>query len=466
MAWGMTAADVAALSSEERQQAEAMAAEATPAQEEEGPKPVLVRMADVEPQEVDWLWNPYIAKGKLTILEGDPAMGKTWLALTLAAIVSRGDPFPGPDGVPRDRREPANVVYLTAEDGLADTLRPRLDKAGADVRRVFALTGQTDGGEETGVTLSDLPVLESTLRFVRPALVVVDPLQAYLGAGVDLHRANEVRPVLAGLANLAEKHGAAVLLIRHLGKANQDRALYRGLGSIDISAAARSVLLAGKDPGDESQRVLAHTKSSLAPNGPSLAYKLGEDGFTWCGVSNVTPEALLAPPRSEEERSAVDEAADFLREALAEGPRPAKEVLREAEALGINEKSVRRAMGAGKVRIARRRIGGAQRGAGFWEWSLQDGQGVHLKDGPLSTSAVHLKKSPESGSEKAFLKDGQGEQLSILKEAAPGAGLSHVFKMDKPVSIGEDDQGGQVGRLNADLADIPDIDPEEGGANA
>ncbi|BAF61058.1 MAG: AAA family ATPase [Pelotomaculum sp.] len=280
-------------------------------------KPVIVRLAEVEPEEVAWLWEPYIPLGKLTILEGDPGVGKTWLALQLAAIVSRGDPFPGLDGVPRERREPANVVYLSAEDGLADTLRPRLDKAGADVNRVYALTGW-EGKSKTGsITLLALDVIETALQQVKPALVVVDPLQAYLGAGVDMHRANEVRPVLAGLAALAERYKCAALCIRHLGKSQQDRAIYRGLGSIDFAAAARSILLVGQHPDDEHRRVLAQSKNSLAAKGVSIAFELREDGFFWCGLSDITVEALLAVPRSEEEKSAVDEAAGFLREALA-----------------------------------------------------------------------------------------------------------------------------------------------------
>ena len=229
-------------------------------------KPLIVRLGEVEPEKVAWLWEPYIPLGKLTILEGDPGIGKTWLSLKIAAIISRGDTFPGAEGIPRMQREPANVVYLSAEDGLADTLRPRLDKAGADANRIYALTGWEEVDPETGrrkngsISLAALDVIETALMQIKPNLVVVDPIQAYLGAGVDMHRANEVRPVLAGLAALAEKHKFAALCIRHLGKSGQDRVIYRGLGSIDFAAAARSILLVGQHPDDERRRVLAQQK--------------------------------------------------------------------------------------------------------------------------------------------------------------------------------------------------------------
>ncbi|MDI6871232.1 MAG: AAA family ATPase [Bacillota bacterium] len=401
----------------------APAEEAAPEEQGDEPRPLLVRLADVEPQAVSWLWEPYIPKGKPTILEGDPAVGKTWLALTLAAIVSRGDPFPGPDGVPRERRKPASVVYLSAEDGLADTLRPRLDAAGADVSRVWALTGQMAEGEEKSITLADLGVLEAALASVRPALVIVDPIQAYLGGGVDMHRANEVRPVLAGLATLAEKYGAAALLIRHLGKAPQDRAIYRGLGSIDFAAAARSILLAGKDPNDESRRVLAHVKSSLAPLGPSIAYTLGPDGFTWCGVSDVTAEALLVSPRSEEEKTAIEEAGDFLREALADGPRPTREIFAEARKLGVTEKTLYRAKA--RLGVEARKDGDLnKKGQRAWRWHLceepdeQDSQGPPEEGRTLSVLGLTtLTTLPQSQSQNGFQGTEQDGHMTIFPNA-------------------------------------------------
>ena len=269
-----------------------------------------------------------------------------------------------------------------------------------------------------------------------------------------MHRANEVRPVLAGLAALAERYKCAALCIRHLGKSQQDRAIYRGLGSIDFAAAARSILLVGQHPEDERKRVLAQSKNSLAAKGASIAFELREDGFFWCGVANVTAEALLAPAKSEEEKSAVDEAADFLREALADGPRPAKEVIKEAGSLGINEKSLRRAMGMGKVPVGKRRINTGTRGSGFWEWYLQDGQDGHLEESPLNTSFVHLEKSPGSLDTQRFLQDGQEKQLSILNKTSNDKGLRAFLQDGQAEPLEKKLQDGQGGHLNIEVFEI------------
>jgi hypothetical protein len=327
---------------------------------------VLVPFSDVQAEPVKWLWGPYIPRGKLTLLEGDPAAGKTWLALAIAAAVSRGRGFPHPeDGHPSAATsEPEDVIYLTAEDGLADTLRPRLDAMGADCARVHALTALRERDNETAVTLRDVDVLNDALTRTRAALLVVDPLQGFLGAQVDMHRANEVRPVLAGLAKLAERHGCAVLCIRHLSKANAERPIYRGLGSIDFTATARSVLLVGRDPNDSNRRALVQLKNSLAPEGPALAYVIEGSSFEWVGLSNLTAGSLLAPDSAGSERRARDGATEFLTSLLANGPVEAKEVQRHARAAGIAAATLRRAKDALGVRSRKRS------GDGPWEWNL------------------------------------------------------------------------------------------------
>jgi hypothetical protein len=332
--------------------------------------PTVITMADVTPEPVDWQWNPYIPKRKVTLLEGDPGQGKTWLALAIAAAATCGrTPW---SGAPCP---PADVLYLSAEDGLADTLRPRLDAAGADVTRVHCLTGWTAQGADNeaplsgGVTLADVELLGQVIGDKHPVLVVIDPLQAYLGSRVDIHRANETRPILAGLAVLAEQYGCAMLLIRHLSKAPQDRAVYRGLGSIDFAAAARSILLAGQDPQAPNRRVLVHVKSSLAPLGPSLGYELREGQLLWTGVSDITAEAMLRPNQPEEERSAVEEAADFLRDFLADGEQPTTEVIRSAKRAGIQEKTLRRAK-QGLVKARKSPATGQSYRDAPWVWFL------------------------------------------------------------------------------------------------
>ena len=203
----------------------------------------LVQLSTVEAKEVSWLWHPYIPLGKLTLLKGDPSAGKTFLSLALCASITQGFPFLSQDGSPlRDDCEPHNVVYLTAEDGLDDTIKPRFDSMGGDATRFYALTGASltdESGKEhdLAVSMADVDVLREMLEQLHPKLVVIDPVQAFLGADVDMHRANEVRPLLSGLSKLAEEYQASIILIRHLGKSMKGKAMYSGLGSIDFAAA-------------------------------------------------------------------------------------------------------------------------------------------------------------------------------------------------------------------------------------
>lgn len=366
----------------------------------------LISLADIEPERVDWLWYPYLPLGKLTLLEGDPGLGKTFLALQLAATVSRGAAFPTEADTPG---EPGNVLFLSAEDGAADTLRPRLDTAGADVRRIYVPARPS----------VDLEKLEPMLRQLEPALVVLDPLQAFLGAKVDMHRANEVRPFMTWLSELAERYRSAVLAVRHLTKSGKDRAIYRGLGSIDFAAAVRSILVMGEDPGDDRRRVVVHSKSNLAERGVSLGFEVQGGRFRWTGTSEVTAERLLAPKQENSQRSAVDEAADFLRELLADGPVPAKEAKAEARDAGISHASLRRAKDCLGVTAIRQSLEGKERGSGGWVWSLpkDDAQGEqdehleHLEESPSPTP----KPQADQGAHANVLDDG-GEVTPQTRE--------------------------------------------------
>ena len=235
----------------------------------------LINMSDIQSQEVKWLWYPYIPFGKTTILQGDPGDGKTHLVLAIASMLTKGEALPSCEPMP-----PITVIYQTAEDGLADTIKPRLEMVGADCRRVLVI----DESDEV-LSLSDerigRAIVESGAK-----LLILDPLQAYLGANVDMHRANEVRPLFQKLGLVAERTECAIVIIGHMNKGGS-KSGYRGLGSIDITAAARSVLVVGKSPKDPNIKVMAHSKSNLAPEGTSLSFEIG-DGFRFLGECSVT----------------------------------------------------------------------------------------------------------------------------------------------------------------------------------
>lgn len=195
----------------------------------------LIRMSEVETQEVHWLWHPYIPEGKLTIIQGNPGEGKTTLALWIAAMCSQGLALPD-----MDPTSPINIHYQTAEDGLGDTIKPRLMTAGTDLNRIICI-------DETEHSLSLLDErIEKAVKETNAKLMILDPLQGYLGRGVDMNRANEIRDVLKRLTIMADQTGCAVILIGHLNKAVGANSAYRGLGSMDFRAAARSVLLVGR----------------------------------------------------------------------------------------------------------------------------------------------------------------------------------------------------------------------------
>lgn len=232
-------------------------------------------LATIQSKPVNWLWEPYIPLQTLTLLEGDPGVGKSYLSLELAARVTTGEAIANHSGI----KTQGNVLYLTAEDSLEQTIRPRFDACGGDANHLYSLTEL--------ISLSDTSIVESLLQQLDPRLVIIDPIQAYLGDGVDMHRANHVRPILAALAQLAEKYNCAFLILRHLTKSSVKGA-YKGMGSIDFRAAARSVLLVAEDPAAADQRVLIHSKYSLSKQAPALVYAVDQNGkVQWNGTTNL-----------------------------------------------------------------------------------------------------------------------------------------------------------------------------------
>ncbi|HZH91588.1 MAG TPA: AAA family ATPase [Pyrinomonadaceae bacterium] len=367
----------------------------------------VVCMADVEPEQVSWLWHPYIAKGKLTLLEGDPGLGKSWLTCAIACAVSHGKGLP--NAAPF---EAGNVLMLSAEDGLGDTLRPRLDAVGADVRRIFALD------EPLTLDASGLIRLEAAIIERAPTLVIIDPLFAFTGGKVDIHRANECRAISAPLAAIAERHGCAMVAVRHLGKSRGGgHALNAGIGSIDFTAAARSVLLVGRDPDDEQKRAIVQTKNNLAAHGEAIGYKLEGSQFFWMGVSDLTAERILAASSDEGERSTITEAVDYLRTALSSGARDSKAIQEEARQAGISEATLRRAKA--RLKVQPRKVG--MPGSHFqkWVWELPNNEGAQQGYEDAQTSENdHLRANgTDKGSYSTHLaEDDQGSEFEHLRE--------------------------------------------------
>ena len=300
----------------------------------------IIRMSDVELTPVEWLWKPYLPFGKLSVLQGNPGDGKTYFAMHLAAACTNGKLLPN-----MERMEPFNVIYQTAEDGLGDTVKPRLIEAGADLDRVLVIDDS-----EVQLTLSDERI-EKAIIENNARLVIIDPIQAYLGADVDMNRANEVRPIFMRLGQVAQRTGCAILLIGHLNKAAGMQSLQRGLGSIDIAAAVRSVMFIGKLKHDPTMRILTHEKSSLAPPGVSLAFSLGDEGgFRWVGEYDITADEMLSGIEPQRETK-TQQAKDLICTLLAGG----KQVLNE----DIDKAALERGIPGRTVRDAKRELGDA-----------------------------------------------------------------------------------------------------------
>ena len=315
----------------------------------------LIRMSDIQPEEVQWLWYPYIPLGKLTVIQGDPGEGKTTFVLAMIAALTKGEALPE-----REPLDPVNILYQTAEDGLADTIRPRLDALGADCSRVLVIDES-----KRELSLSDERIRQA-MEETGAKLLVLDPLQAYLGAEVDMHRANEVRPILKRLGSVAEQMGCAVILIRHLNKMQRQKSGHRGMGSVDFQAAARSVLLVGRTKEDPQLRIVVPDKSSLAPEGESIAFALDpEQGFQWKGYCAYNAEELLGGSTKQVQTKTM-QAEETLRN-LLDKPAPAEEILRRITAAGISERT---------LMTAKKNLGVlSEKRGGQWFWRLPSGQG-------------------------------------------------------------------------------------------
>lgn len=272
----------------------------------EKPVPVM-KMSEVEETVVQWLWYPFIPFGKVTLIQGNPGKGKTWLAMAIAAYCTNGKELPNALPI-----EPFNVLYQTAEDGIADTIKPRLAKCGADMTRVRFINE-----EEKQLSMTD-DRIEKAIRQNNVRLMIMDPIQAYLGANVDMNRANEIRPLFRHLSTIAERTGCAIVLIGHLNKSSGSQSDYRSLGSIDIAAAVRSILFVEKMEKEKEQdiRVVYQQKDSLAKKENPVAFSLGEEGLKWLGEYDISIEDLLMGKAGTKKETKLEKAQKLILELL------------------------------------------------------------------------------------------------------------------------------------------------------
>ncbi len=321
----------------------------------------LIHMEDVVSKEVEWLWYPYIPYGKITIIEGDPGEGKTTLVLKLAAALSRGLPLPCGDDKEYD---PIHIIYQTAEDGIEDTIKPRLEKAGADCSMIRVID-ETD--KELSMTDDRLEqaIIETGAR-----LIILDPIQAYIGATVDMHRANEIRPVLKHLGIIAEKHNCAIILIGHMNKASGSKSTYRGLGSIDIQATARSVLLVARLRDKPNIRIMAHDKSSLAPAGDAIGFEMTEDnGMVCTGPYDITIDELLSGNEGRGKKK-LDIAENFIKEYFGTNKViPSNEIMMEAAKRSIKRNTLLSAKKKLGITSDKEK---AEDGTIYWTWVMPE----------------------------------------------------------------------------------------------
>ncbi len=320
----------------------------------------LVTMADVEREDVEWIVSPFIPRRKVTFLEGDPGLGKSFITLSIASAISTGALLS--NGLQFSQ---GKIILFCTEDGLGDTVRPRLEKMDADLTQITAY--------KIPIVLDDegKKAIENGLRTQRPELVILDPLSAFLSVNADINKANHARQFMSWLAEAAARFNCAILIIRHLTKGGRDQAIYRGLGSIDFTAAARSVLMVAGSPNDKSKRAIFHTKSNLAPFGDPLGYEIADGKVIWTGKAEFKLEDFLNQ-NVERKRSGITaekEAADALKDFLKNGPKPQREVIDYiCQDVGVSKRTICRAKKAlGIISVKEK-----DKQNGEWIWRLSD----------------------------------------------------------------------------------------------
>jgi len=328
-------------------------------------------LSSVQPEVVSWIWEGRIPLGMISIVDGDPGLGKSTMLADLSARVSNGGLTPTGESI-----EPGGVILITTEDSPSVTIRPRMEAAGADLNRIRVIPeielSQTRS--RPFCLPDDLNLLKRNIRLHKANLVIIDPIMAHLGSDVNSFRDQDVRAALAPLATLADETGVAVILVRHLNKTSGTAAIYRGGGSIGIIGLARVGMLVGVDPNDGAQRLLAITKCNVAKTADTISFRIGNDTAAggascveWGGVVNISANQIVnaGPSASSGEQDFV---RDVLLDILEDGPQPMKDVEALLRAEGISTKQARRVLrqigGTKKVGVPGKRQ--------YWAWYRED----------------------------------------------------------------------------------------------
>lgn len=311
------------------------------------PKPLVLvttPLSDIEAEDVDFFWNPYVPVGALTLMYGYGGIGKSWITCALAADASTGRAFPGHvEQVP-----PQKVLIVSAEDDARYVLKPRMERLGADMRNVFVI--------EQPFLLDNrgTEALKRAMEKVEATFVILDPLVAFLGGQMDINKSNEARAITKPLADAAADTGSAVIVVHHERKGNQGRTANRAMGSADFINGVRSALHVGESK--DGQKFMAHPKHNWSKEGPTLQFTIDDDVFRWSGQYKAVPRGLTDPDLP------VFKAREFLRASLAEGEKPASIVILEANEAGVLKSTLNRAK-IGVVQVENR--------GGVWWWTLQ-----------------------------------------------------------------------------------------------
>ncbi len=297
----------------------------------------LICLEDVEEEEIEWLVYPYIPRGKITLCAAYPGAGKTFLVCKLSSSVSTGQPFLN---ITVHAAEGENVVYLTTEDGLGDTIKKRLKMCGANMKKIFSY-------QQTAELTFDSPMIEEIIKKAMPALLIFDPFQSFIGENVELNAANKTRVKLEHIRALAEKYNVAVVLICHFNKNQKGDAITRIIGSTDIVGISRSYIAVGKVPDTEKTKFMSHEKSSLADRGKTILFEINpeEGGIKYIGETDKTMDDYIREAYKNHKRSApaLEAAKEFIKNQMPEGKRPAKEIQTLAEANRISYDTLNRA---------------------------------------------------------------------------------------------------------------------------